>query len=71
MKNLERLQAQLTNPLMNKDEVIKEIEALIVSSDSNKEIELVKGIKFQLSSPTFLREYCIEEVKTFIRKNNK
>jgi len=69
MKNLERLSAQLTNPALNKVEVIKEIDSLISQTVTVSKVELLNMVKFQLQSPIFLREYCISEIKTFISKN--
>lgn len=62
MEFLERLKRELTNPLINKEETIKEI-------DKQAETELLKNIKFQLKSPVFLREWCINEIEKEINKN--
>jgi hypothetical protein len=59
-----RLLSELKNPIINKQTAIIEIE-------KQEQTELLKNIKFQLQSPTFLREWCIDEVQKEIEKLNK
>ena len=63
MNYLERLKSQLNNPMikLEAEEIIKEI-------NEQPNTELLNNIKFQLSSPTFLREWCINEIEIELRK---
>ena len=58
-----RLKSLLSNP-MAKNEAIEIIQEI----DEQEQTELLYNIKWQLKSPSFLREWCINEVSTAIRK---
>jgi hypothetical protein len=65
IKFLQRLKSLLSNQLAksNASLIIEEIE-------EQEQTELLSKIKFQLQSPTFLREWCINEIEIEISKNN-
>jgi len=58
---LKRLKTELNNPLINKKDTIVEIK-------KQKKSDLLDSIVFQLESPTFLKEWCINEIEIEIKK---
>ena len=58
---LKRLKTELNNPLINKKDTIVEIK-------KQKKSDLLDSIIFQLESPTFLKEWCINEIEIEIKK---